>query len=61
MVAIGKRWTLLFWMVLAGAFVGVALFFRWLMRWRDPQWDSEEKQSRSFLWSSKGGGGGFGV
>lgn len=47
--------------LVAVAIVSLVLFFRWLLKWRDPEWDTEEKQSRAFLWSSKGGGGGFGV
>ena len=36
--------------------IGAWRLFRWLRKWRDPAWDSKEKQARSFLWSKKGTG-----
>jgi hypothetical protein len=49
------------WAILVAGAAGLVVLFRWLLKWRDPSWDTEEKQARSFFWSTKGGGGGFGV
>ena len=45
------------WGFLAASAAGLALFFRWLLKWRDPSWDSEEGQAKAFLWSTRGSGG----
>lgn len=45
------------WGILGAGAVGIALFFRWLLKWKDPSWDTEEGQSKAFLWSTKGSGG----
>ena len=45
------------WGVLVAAAAGAIWFFRWLIKWRDPSWDSQEGQSKAFLWSKKGTSG----
>jgi hypothetical protein len=52
---------MLFAWIMSGVFVGgLVVFFRWLFKWRDPDWDTEEKRGRAFLWSKNAGGGGGG-
>lgn len=41
--------------------IGVVLLFRWLGKWRDPEGDSDAGRAKAFLWSTKGGGGGWGA
>lgn len=41
-------WT---WGILVAGIAGVAWFFRWALRWRDPNWDTQEGQAKSKLWS----------
>ena len=45
----------------AVAVIALALLFRWLFKWHDPDWDTEAKQKRAFLWSTRGSSGGFGA
>ncbi len=52
------------WFVWIASFVfvvGMVLLFRWLGKWRDPEYDSEQGRAKAFLWSTKGSGGGRGA
>ena len=45
--------------VVAGVFAAaVWALIRWAGKWRDPQWDTREGQSKARLWSKLGSGGG---
>ena len=47
--------------IIAAVFVGgVWWVVRRLFKWKDPSWDSRASQSKAFMWSKRGGGGGFG-
>ncbi|HEX2295744.1 MAG TPA: hypothetical protein VHN37_10590 [Actinomycetota bacterium] len=43
--------------IIAAAVGGGVWLVRWLLKWRDPSWDSREGQSKSKLWSKNSGGG----
>lgn len=49
------------WGVLAAGVAGFVWFLRWILKWRDPSWDTQEGQAKAELWSTRIGSGGFGA